>query len=625
MLDCRALEHEIQGHAVWQAGRVRILLAAVKSNALGGHPVAVTLEPSRIIFGPAPVVRIGPLELRSYLDEIASTGQARPIPKKTTLSGAIARMTCAGWWKRNLRKTLLRGNETVEHGAGLIHKTGQVYVSDHAAKMARLRDKANQTTLEGLEVVSQEGEALNLWDVAQASISNPALRRAELMTRCRGFEEAAEFMGHKGVFLTFTCPKRFHRVDHRGQAVTKWDGSTPKDAQQYLCKIWSRIRAGWKKLGIVVYGFRVAEPHQDGTPHWHMLLFCDASQVRDMLSIAAKHAMAQDRNESGARQHRFTVKRIDPAKGSATGYIAKYICKNIDGTKEDGQGMGLDDESGEAADIAARRVRVWASTWGIRQFQQIGGPSVTVWRELRRLGEDAQALQLELFEKPRAAASRGAWFDFWMVQGGPEVARRDLSIKPLYVPEIGAKYGDEIKVIKGVQDAAETVGELTRLKTWTVQRAGLDAVNEIEFAFKRHLEFTKTNAAFLQAYEDAEFKRIGEAERTRTGVNNCNPDPFAPFDFSGFPETEAQEFAPDHPQEVKNDVLHPVTGLELWQERLIADENDTREAIEQATAEENRQARAWGRPTMDKATARRALRAHWSIKKWNTPLLNPCK
>lgn len=42
-------------------------------------------------------------------------------------------------------------------------------------------------------------------------------------------------------------------------------------------------------------------------------------------------AFQEDGNEAGARENRVKFVGINPAKGSATGYVAKYICKNIDG------------------------------------------------------------------------------------------------------------------------------------------------------------------------------------------------------------------------------------------------------------------------------------------------------
>ncbi len=362
---------------------------------------------------------------------------------------ALARLQKEKWWLGKIRRIHDRWREHLMIATGYVSKVASPYCSEPCFREWIAQKKANFEFLEAMELEDQAtGERSSLLDKVMGSTSNPKNARAELMVRMRGFEDMANEMGLVGMFYTLTAPSRYHSTHvQSGRRNDKYQNASPRKTQKYLCKVWARVRAKWGREGIRTFGFRVAEPHHDGTPHWHLLLFLLPQDVEAATEFFREQALREDGDEPGAKEHRFTVKPIDEEFGSATGYIAKYISKNIDGYGMDGE---LDLESGQPVKEMAKRVRAWASRWNIRQFQQIGGAPVTTWRELRRLGNRELVLHPEL-EEARASADAPDWPGYTNAQGGPFVRRDCLRVRLNYeFTEDGNDYGDTIAKITGV-------------------------------------------------------------------------------------------------------------------------------------------------------------------------------
>lgn len=359
-------------------------------------------------------------------EEISRQGIKPPAEGKNPDYQALCnRFACSIWWRRALRVSVSRH---VEHEAIKLGFVGKYnfYVSNETLNRRRAQIRRNQQLLQWIEAENDQGYKSTLADLSAASVANPEIRHGELMTRIRGIEEEAKRRGLVCEFYTITAPSKYHATSN-GRQNPKYNGASPKAANEYLCKVWARIRAMLHKNGIKPVGFRVAEPHKDACPHWHLMLFIRPQQVAQLRAICKAYAMAEDGNEPGAAQHRFKAVAIDPNKGSAAGYIAKYIAKNINMT-------GIDDfdRDGKSAADGLDRSVAWAAVWGIRQFQQIGGERITVWREFRRI-RDAQGLPEWVRPLWRAAdAGEYAAFLREAMQRQIEIKRASEKTRPVY-------------------------------------------------------------------------------------------------------------------------------------------------------------------------------------------------
>lgn len=367
--------------------------------------------------------------VRLQIESLCKTKGIEP-PSHTKDAQVIARAVSADWWRRALNKVHGCSLETCAIELGFVHKRAGLYISDEAFARRLRQLSRNSNTLAGTDAISDDGEIVPMDEIAKGSIANPPIRRAEIMTRIRGMEDVGQRLGLAAAFIVVTCPSRMHaRSSKSGQANPNFDGTTPRQAQDYLCGLWQCIRSAAQRLGIVFFGIRTVEPHHDGTPHWNLLIFATPNDLSKLIALVREYALRDNGDEAGAQLRRVRVEHIDPAKGSAVSYVAKYISKNLDAF-----GIDTDHEAapGAVPSETAARAQAWAALWGIRQFQDFGCPPVGVWRELRRIPADEIQHAPECIRKAWKAVQRegekradfGAYFE---AQGKPGCKRKDWS------------------------------------------------------------------------------------------------------------------------------------------------------------------------------------------------------
>ena len=167
-----------------------------------------------------------------------------------------------------------------------------------------------------------------------SSNHNPDRYYAEIQNRVNTLEREALQNNLTPVFLTLTLPSEFHRKKIvKGKLLNnpKFNGTTPKESVKILTKMFSKLRhdRSLKELSKSerMY-YRVNEPHKDGTPHTHILLFIPKERIERVKSAFY-------------RLYNRKSNKFEDNIRSATSYIMKYINKTLPMSKEQ---KTLDDE-----------------------------------------------------------------------------------------------------------------------------------------------------------------------------------------------------------------------------------------------------------------------------------------
>lgn len=168
-----------------------------------------------------------------------------------------------------------------------------------------------------------------LADLIISANHSPQRYYSEIQNRVNTLQKIAKQRGLKPLFMTLTLPSEYHicKVTKKNKLIPnpKYNGTSAKEAVKALTKMFARLRQdrALKELSKDnrIY-FRVNEPHKDGTPHTHILMFVPSDRVEGV-----KKAFVRLFDNRG--------NDIQDDIKNSTSYIMKYINKTLPLSKKE--------------------------------------------------------------------------------------------------------------------------------------------------------------------------------------------------------------------------------------------------------------------------------------------------
>lgn len=266
-----------------------------------------------------------------------------------------------------------------------------VYYADSLLVSFRKLQKAYNAELLHSKAISVSGSRKSL-----ASFAIDANRKiSELYAKTKGFEQIALENDMDWAFVTITAEGKFHPNPQSSKnKKSEWDKylTTAKDAHNSLTKRWRDFgkAAGNKGLSMKsgdFFGLRVTEPHKDGCPHWHMLVFYNP-EIRELL-FHEKEGLFYSHFSHSKHALKITYGIRDgvgnEGVASAASYALKYITKALAGDLNEVNTIDSNLNT-ETTTNSIERLEAWRAATGIRAYQTFGIPGLsTLWNSVRKI------------------------------------------------------------------------------------------------------------------------------------------------------------------------------------------------------------------------------------------------
>lgn len=194
--------------------------------------------------------------------------------------GSVTRLSDPKFWRKRI---ISLADSAREHRAminGSIGAGKSIYCSAASLELVEERESiARENALRFLEL----NRSKCLVDKFIEPGKSREHRVNEIYLFALAMEALAKRKGMECFMLTLCCPPEYHSNPVNGH--NSYKGSSPRRAhdflQGFLEKIIVFLSANFE-LNSDFFGLRITELHQDGCPHWHVVLFCK-SGVKDIL------------------------------------------------------------------------------------------------------------------------------------------------------------------------------------------------------------------------------------------------------------------------------------------------------------------------------------------------------
>lgn len=267
--------------------------------------------------------------------------------------------------KKIIERVARRDRELHLLKIGAIGKNKTQYCSDELLAYQEKIDLEQAEFIENAEVViikdDQTEERKKLSDFALTD----ERKASELYMKAKDLEEQAVSLGYMALFTTFTCPASFH--PNPGNGATKWNGSTPREASDWLSSRLVALNKDRERHGIETLGLWSKEAHKDQCPHMHSLFYVHPIQSEELKRLIYKHFGHSDNAVRIVEISEAEAKKAGVKAASPTSYITKYIMKSLRDKTDD-----------------AMKNKAVARLWRYKTYNFFGKTKSIMWRKFSR-------------------------------------------------------------------------------------------------------------------------------------------------------------------------------------------------------------------------------------------------